>query len=229
MPGEPKFSLQLEYMGLEIIDDPFIRDRESMVREQIEARGIGDERVLEALRRVPRHRFLPRELWRQAYEDHPLPIGPEQTISQPYIVASMAEILSLNGPERVLEIGSGCGYAAAVLSLLAKDVYGIELHGALALQSCKILEELGFENVHLRHGDGNLGWLEKAPFDAILLSCSSPVIPEVLWEQLAEGGRMLLPLGPTGGCQHLVLARKEEGHRRLQTLEAVVFVPLRTP
>jgi len=200
-----------------------------MVREQIEARGIRDARVLEAMRRVPRHRFVPQGLWRQAHEDHPLPIGPAQTISQPYIVASMAESLALLGPERVLEIGSGCGYAAAVLSLLAKDVYGVELEGTLCLQARKALEEIGFNNVHLRHGDGNLGWLEKAPFDAILLSCSTPEFPELLWEQLAEGGRLLLPLGPTGGSQNLVLARKEEGHRRLQTLEAVVFVPLIQP
>ncbi len=216
-------------MGLEISDDIFIHDRETMVREQIEARGIRDTRVLEAMRRVPRHHFVPRELWRQAHDDHPLPIGPTQTISQPYIVASMAESLALRGFERVLEIGSGCGYATAVLALLAKDVYGIELEGALSLQSRKILEELGFENVHLRHGDGNLGWPEKAPFDAILLSCSSPEIPEGLWEQVAEGGRLLLPLGPRGGCQQLVLAHKEGSRRRLQTLEAVVFVPLLQP
>ncbi len=210
-------------------DDLFIHDRETMVRQQIEARGIRDARVLEALRRVPRHRFVPRELWRQAHDDHPLPIGPAQTISQPYIVASMVESLALQGSERVLEIGSGCGYATAVLALLAKDVYGIELEGALSLQSRSVLETLGFENVHLRHGDGNLGWPEKAPFEAILLSCSSPEIPAPLWEQVAEGGRLLLPLGPTGGGQRLVLAHKERGRRRLETLEAVVFVPLLQP
>jgi len=200
-----------------------------MVREQIEARGIRDARVLEAMRRVPRHRFVPQELWRQAHDDNPLPIGPAQTISQPYIMARMAESLALRGSERVLEIGSGCGYATAVLALLAKEVYGIELECALSLQSRRILEELGFENVHLRHGDGNLGWPEEAPFDAILFSCSSPEIPAPLWEQVAEGGRLLLPLGPTGGSQQLVLALKEGSCRRLQTLEAVAFVPLLQP
>ncbi len=216
-------------MGQEIPDDPFLPDRETMVREQIEARGIMDERVLEAMRRVARHRFLPRALWREAYEDHPLPIGPGQTISQPYIVASMAETLELQGAERVLEIGSGCGYAAAVIALLAREVYGLELEGDLALQSRQRMEALGFGNVHLRQGDGNLGWPEEAPFDAIFLSCAAPKIPEALWEQLAEGGRLLLPLGPAGECQKLVLARKQEGRRRLQTLEAVVFVPLLQP
>lgn len=210
-------------------DDPFRDARAAMVHQQIEARGIRDERVLEALRQVPRHRFLPQALWNQAYEDHPLPLGPGQTISQPYIVAAMAEALSLAGSERVLEIGSGCGYAAAVLALLAKDVYGLELEGALWAQSRRTLEALGFDNVHLRHGDGNLGWPEKAPFDAILLSCASPTLPELLWEQLAEDGRMLLPLGPPSGSQRLVLATRQDGHRHLQDLEAVAFVPLRQP
>ena len=210
-------------------EDPFFRERENMVREQIEARGVRDERVLNSLRRVPRHRFVPRALWRVAYGDHPLPIGPGQTISQPYIVASMAESLELKGGERVLEVGSGCGYAAAVISLLAREVFGLELERALAFQSRETVEELGFENVHLRQGDGNLGWPEEAPFDAILLSCAAAKVPEALWEQLAEGGRLLLPLGPFGGTQHLVLARKQGGHRRLQVLEAVVFVPLRSP
>ncbi len=214
-------------MDPETAEDPFLPNRQAMVREQIEARGIRDPRVLEAMGRVPRHRFVPRELWSQAYADHPLPIGPAQTISQPYIVASMAESLALQGWERVLEIGSGCGYAAAVVSQLCREVYGLELEGGLVHRATRTLEELGFQNVHLRQGDGNLGWSEEAPFEAVFLSCAAPEIPGALWAQLGEGGRLLLPLGPPEGPHQLVLARKRRGHRQFQALEAVVFLPLK--
>lgn len=201
--------------------------REHMIRTQIEARGVSDPRVLEAMRRVPRDRFVP-EIYRlQAHEDHPLPLGLGQTISQPYIVAYMAEELGLSGHERVLEVGSGCGYMAAVLALLAKDVYGIELEPALHERSESILQGLGYDNIHLRCGNGREGWAEKAPFDAILLSCAAEDIPEPLWEQLAEGGRLLLPLDTAFGYQQLVLLTKLPQGREVRELIAVSFVPLR--
>jgi len=208
-------------------EDPFISDRAAMVLEQIQARGIRDERVLEALRWIPRHRFVPQALWRQAYEDHPLPIGPGQTISQPYIVAAMAEVLELQDSERVLEIGSGCGYAAAVISHLAREVYGIELEPILAFQSQVRMEDLGFKNVHLRQGDGNLGWPEQAPFDAILLSCAATEVPRPLWDQLRPGGRFLYPKGPEGGHQELVLVTKTPQGPKEVRITPVRFVPLR--
>jgi len=201
--------------------------REFMVRSQIEARGISDPRVLEAMRRVPRHRFVPEGCLIQAHEDHPLPLGLGQTISQPYIVALMAEALSLRGHERVLEVGSGCGYMAAVLALLAKDVYGIELEPDLLQRSQGLLQTLGHDTIHLRCGDGALGWPEKAPFDAIVVSCAADRIPVPLWEQLAEGGRIILPLGTPYGCQELVVETKTAEGARTSSLGAVAFVPLR--
>lgn len=201
--------------------------RRFMVESQIEARGIKDPCVLEAMRRVPRHRFVPEGLLIQAHEDHPLPLGHGQTISQPYIVACMAEALALRGHERVLEVGSGCGYMAAVLSLLAKDVYGIELEPELSGRSKGILESLGYDNIHLACGDGAKGWPEKAPFDAILLSCAADRIPPALWEQLAEGGRMILPLGTPYGYQELELVTRTPTGPEHRSLGAVAFVPLR--
>jgi protein-L-isoaspartate(D-aspartate) O-methyltransferase len=198
-----------------------------MVREQIEARGVRDARVLAAMRAVPRHRFVPGELAAEAHADRPLPIGLGQTISQPYIVAAMAEALELCGDERVLEVGAGSGYMAAVLSELAREVYGVELEPRLQAQASQVLAGLGRANVHLRCADGALGWPEQAPFDAILLSCAAPWIPPDLWGQLAEGGRMILPMGPAGATQELILARKTAGGSRITRLMAVVFVPLR--
>jgi protein-L-isoaspartate(D-aspartate) O-methyltransferase len=201
--------------------------REYMVQSQIEGRGISDPRVLEALRRVPRHRFVPEGFLIQAHEDHPLPLGLGQTISQPYIVALMAEALGLRGHERVLEVGSGCGYMVAVLSLLAKDVYGIELEPDLLQRSQGILQALGHDNIHLLCADGALGWPGKAPFDAIVVSCAADRIPPPLWEQLAEGGRIILPLGTPFGCQELVVETKTAEGSRTSSLGAVAFVPLR--
>ena len=201
--------------------------RDHMVRTQIEARGVADARVLEAMRRVPRHRFVPEGCLIQAHEDHPIPLGQGQTISQPFIVAFMAEALCLEGHERVLEVGSGCGYMAAVLSLLAKDVYGLELLPELHARAASLVEELGYDNIHLHCGDGRGGWPGKAPFDAILLSCAADHVPPALWEQLAEGGRMILPLGTPYGYQMLVLLTKREGARETRDLIAVSFVPLR--
>jgi protein-L-isoaspartate(D-aspartate) O-methyltransferase len=201
--------------------------RRVMIERQLVRRGIRDPRVLEAMRRVPRHEFVPDELRAIAYEDGPLPIGGGQTISQPFIVAYMAEVLGLRGNERVLEVGSGSGYAAAVLSLLAADLYGIELEGELHARSVATLERLGYQNVHLRHGDGFKGWKEAAPFDAILMSCAAEAIPGPLWDQLREGGRFLYPEGPPGGPQELVLVTRTGGKPVVRRLEAVRFVPMR--
>jgi len=201
--------------------------RDFMVRSQIEARGIADPRVLAAMRQVPRDRFVPEGLRIQAHEDHPLPLGHGQTISQPYIVAYMAEALALRGHERLLEVGSGCGYMAAVLSLLVKDVYGLELEPALHEGSEALIQELGYDNIHLRCGDGRKGWAEKAPFEAIVLSCAADEVPKALWDQLADEGRLLLPLGTPYGYQQLVLLTKRPAGSEVKELLPVAFVPLR--
>jgi protein-L-isoaspartate(D-aspartate) O-methyltransferase len=201
--------------------------RRAMVEEQLVFRGIRDPRVLDAMRKVPRHEFVPETLRPRAYEDRPLPIGSGQTISQPFIVAYMAEALALRGGERVLEVGSGSGYAAAVLSLLAADVHGIELEGELHARSVATLARLGYRNVHLRHGDGFLGWPDAAPFDAILMSCAAEEIPGPLWDQLREGGRFLYPKGLAGGYQELVIVTKTAKGPVARRLEPVLFVPMR--
>ena len=203
------------------------RDREAMVRDQIEARGVRDARVLDAMRAVPRHRFVAAALRDEAYSDRPLPIGRGQTISQPYVVAFMAEALGLRGGERVLEVGSGSGYAAAVLSRIAADVYGIELEKELYDRSVEVIRALGYGNVHLRHGDGFHGWPAEAPFDAILLSCAAPEIPRPLWDQLRQGGRFLYPKGPEDGPQELTLVTRTPNGPREERLQPVRFVPMR--
>ncbi len=208
---------------------PFEAERQAMVREQLEERGIRDGRVLDAMRTVPRHRFVAEDLRPHAYSDRPLPIGRGQTISQPWVVAFMAEALQLRGKERVLEVGSGSGYAAAVLSLLGSEVYGIELEKELNDRAVVTIRELGYSNVHLRWGDGFRGWPEKAPFEAIVLSCAVEAIPAPLWEQLAEGGRLLYPAGAAGAIQELVLVTKTREGRREQRLAPVRFVPMRRP
>jgi len=203
------------------------REREAMVRDQLELRGIRDARVLAAMRAVPRHEFVPDGLRHLAYEDGPLPIGEGQTISQPYIVAFMAEALALAGSERVLEVGSGSGYAAAVLSRLAADVYGIELEPVLYERSVATLAALGYGNAHVRLGDGFAGWPEAAPFDAILISCAAERIPAPLWEQLRTGGRLVYPQGAAGGAQELVVVTKTPEGPRERALAPVRFVPMR--
>ena len=200
-----------------------------MVDIQIRARGVEDARVLAALAEVPRHRFLDPSQAASAYGDHPLPIGRGQTISQPYIVAFMAEALRLEASGRVLEVGSGCGYMAAVLSRLAREVRGIELEPALHRQSERVLADLGIANVRLRCGDGRLGWPEEAPFEAILLSCAAETVPHALWEQLAEGGRILLPLARNPFRQELTLIQRTPAGPVVRSLLPVVFVPLRHP
>jgi protein-L-isoaspartate(D-aspartate) O-methyltransferase len=176
-------------------EDEFAAIRNRMVDTQIEIRGVTDLRVLAAMRRVPRHRFVPQSLWDQAYNDYPLPIGEDQTISQPYIVALMTEALELKSTDRVLEIGTGSGYQAAVLAELAAEVYSIDRLASLAEQAQKVLAELGYKNFHVRVGDGTLGWPEEAPFEAILVTAGAPQVPRPLVEQLALGGRLVIPVG----------------------------------
>jgi protein-L-isoaspartate(D-aspartate) O-methyltransferase len=202
-------------------------ERKRMVTEQLAARGIRDGRVLAAMAAVPRERFVP-PTWRaNAYDDAPLPIGRGQTISQPYVVAFMAQALALRGGERVLEVGSGSGYAAAVLARVAAEVYGIEIEPELHERSVATLKELGYSNVHLRRGDGFLGWPELAPFDAIVLSCAIEELPAPLWAQLAMGGRVVYPKGSAGAVQSLVVVTKTPGGPREEHLAPVQFVPLR--
>ena len=171
------------------------RERERMVEEQLVRRGITDERVLAAMRRLPRQLFVQEALRERAYGDHPLPIGEEQTISQPYIVALMSSLLELNGREKVLEVGTGSGYQAAVLGALARRVCSIERLPRLAERARATLEALGVDNVWIRVGNGTLGWPDEAPFDRILVTAGGPAVPPPLFQQLAEGGRMVLPIG----------------------------------
>jgi protein-L-isoaspartate(D-aspartate) O-methyltransferase len=204
--------------------DEFAELRSAMVAAQIEARGIKDRRVIEALRRVPRHLFVPRELRFQAYNDEPLPIGEGQTISQPYIVAYMTEALALRGDEKVLEIGTGSGYQTAVLAELAREVWTVEIVGSLSSRSRAVLESLGVTNVRFRIGDGTFGWAEHAPYDAIMVTAAPPTVPRTLQDQLGESGRMVIPVG--AGFQELVLVRRDsEGFHRSDLLP-VRFVPL---
>ncbi len=176
-------------------EDQFAAVRDRMVAEQIRARGVADPRVLAALRQVPRHRFIPEPLWSQAYGDYPLPIGEDQTISQPYIVGLMTEILGLQETDRVLEVGTGSGYQAAVLAELAAAVFSIDRRGGLADQAQSILDSLGYRNIRIRVGDGTLGWPEEAPFDGIIVTAGAPQVPRPLVEQLAVGGRLVIPVG----------------------------------
>ena len=178
-----------------MIEDQFAAAGERMVAEQIRARGVADPRVLAALRRVPRHRFIPEHLWSQAYADYPLPIGEDQTISQPYIVALMTEILELKETDRVLEVGTGSGYQAAILAELAAQVFSIDRKGGLADYARSILESLGYRNIRIRVGDGTLGWPEEATFDGIIVTAGAPQVPRPLVEQLARGGRLVIPVG----------------------------------
>jgi protein-L-isoaspartate(D-aspartate) O-methyltransferase len=175
---------------------------------------------------IDRELFVPEKLRAFAYEDRPLPIGEGQTISQPYIVAYMTEQLRLIGTERVLEIGTGSGYQTAVLAKLAREVYSIEIIPRLSERANVVLDRLGFDHVHLKVGDGFFGWEERSPFDAILVTAAAPTIPEALWHQLSEGGRLILPLGAEGQTQRLVRVSKSAGKQVVENLSAVVFVPL---
>jgi protein-L-isoaspartate(D-aspartate) O-methyltransferase len=200
------------------------RLRELMVKNQIEARGVSDQRVLEAMRKIERHKFVPGQHVASAYEDHPLPIGHGQTISQPYIVALMTELCELRGNEKVLEIGTGSGYQAAILSLLAAEVYSIEIVDPLAKSARQKLKELGYRNVEIRTGDGYQGWPEKAPFDVIMLTASPPKIPQALIDQLADGGVLIAPEGDFS--QELIKITKVKGKITKKTVTYVRFVPM---
>lgn len=200
------------------------RKRQDMIATQIMARGVLDPRTLEALRAVPRHRFVPERLIREAYADHPLPIGHGQTISQPFIVAAMTAALGLQGEESVLEVGAGCGYQTAVLSRLASRVFGLEIVEALALLARARLDALGFGNVEIRSGDGSMGWPERAPFDAILVAAAAPRVPESLKAQLKDGGRLILPVGDYAQVLKLLTRRGSTFEER--DLLAVQFVPM---
>lgn len=205
----------------------FAARRRTMVEQQIAARGVADRRVLDAMGSVPREAFVAERLAGAAYDDTPLPIGEEQTISQPYIVALMAEALELTPEDRVLEIGAGSGYAAAVLGRLAGEVWAVERHALLAEQARRRVETLGCANVHILHGDGTLGWPEQAPFDAIVVAAGGPDVPPALLGQLAPGGRLVIPVGPDLRLQELVRVRKrEDGSVGRENLGAVSFVPL---
>jgi protein-L-isoaspartate(D-aspartate) O-methyltransferase len=205
--------------------DYFQAERERMVRTQLAERGIREVRVLDAMSRVPRHEFVPETLRQEAYEDHPLPIGEGQTISQPYIVAAMLEHLALQTIDRVLEIGTGSGYVTALLSLLCAEVYSVERHAQLAALAESTLHRLGYRNMKIRVGDGSQGWPEYAPFDAILVSAATPEMPPALFAQLREGGRMVVPIGPSSS-QELQLIRKIGGEPEVRVLEGCRFVPL---
>ena len=201
--------------------------REYMVLDQIAGRGVTSEKVLAAMRTVPRERFLPKGQADYAYDDTPLPIGDGQTISQPYIVAYMAEALALEGGERVLEIGTGSGYAAAVLAEIVAEVYTIERIRGLAEMASALLDKLGYKNVHVRHGDGTLGWPEKAPFDGIVVTAGGPDVPETLKQQLRIGGRLVIPVGTSTWYQELIrVTRVEETEFETEDLVPVRFVPL---
>lgn len=201
------------------------RERLRMVQEQLVRRGITDERVLDAMRRVPRHLFVEEALRDRAYGDHPLPIGEGQTISQPYIVGHMTALLTLDGREKVLEVGTGSGYQTAVLAQLARRVCSIERLAALAIRARAVLEGLGYNNVWIRVGNGALGWADEAPFDRILVTAGGPGVPPPLFEQLAEGGRMVLPLGHPEG-QTLTLVEKIDGRQRARACGECMFVKL---
>lgn len=205
--------------------DPFEARRARMVEDQIRARGVRDERVLEAMRSVPRHRFVPEEHRDEAYGDFPLPIGFNQTISQPYIVAFMTEALRIGPGARVLEVGTGSGYQAAVLGRIAAQVYTIEIVSPLAARSAALLAELGCANVHVKDGDGYAGWPEHAPFDAVIVTAAPDHVPPPLIDQLAMGGRLVIPVGVIE--QELrVLTKQPDGRLREEARMPVRFVPL---
>ena len=206
-------------------DGRYVRDRERMVEEQLAARGITDPRVLAAMRRVPRHRFVQEALRERAYGDHPLPIGEEQTISQPYIVGLMTSLLELTGREKVLEVGTGSGYQTAVLAELSRRVRSIERLPRLAERARTILESLGYDTVWIRVGNGALGWPDEAPFDRIIVTAGGPCVPPPLLQQLAEGGRMVLPVGNADN-QALTVVDNVGGDIRQRTHGECKFVPL---
>jgi protein-L-isoaspartate(D-aspartate) O-methyltransferase len=206
--------------------DPYAEKRQAMVEKDLKGRGIKDKKVLDVMGKIPRHLFVKESLRKQAYADHPLPIAEGQTISQPYVVALMTEALKLKSQDRVLEIGTGSGYQAAVLAEIAKEVFSLEIRKSLSETADRRLEELGYNNVQVKYGDGYFGWEEYAPFDAIILTASANHIPPPLIKQLKEGGKLILPLGSTLFHQTLTLATKVNGELNVEQMGSVVFVPM---
>ncbi len=208
-------------------DPAFTQAREQMVSSQLAVRDISDTLVLNAMRKVPRHEFVDEKIKSQAYSDYPLAIGEGQTISQPYIVALMTQLLDLKGEERVLEVGTGSGYQAAILAEIVKEVYTIEIYESLSRKSQELLNRLGYHNVKFRVGDGYYGWEEEAPFDAIIVTCAPDHIPPPLLEQLhPEHGRMVIPVGSVWSFQTLMKVYLKEGKRVSEGITGVLFVPM---
>ncbi len=220
------FLLVVFLVPLAAAQDRYAEKRRVMVEKDIKARGIKDARVLDAMAKVPRHLFVDESQKNNAYADRPLPIGEEQTISQPYVVALMTEALKLNPDDRVLEIGTGSGYQAAILAEIAKGVFTIEILKPLADSAAARLKNLGYKNVRVKYGDGYLGWEEFAPFDAIIITAAVNHIPPRLIEQLNEGGRLIVPLGSNVFHLTLTLATKEKGKLNLREMGPVAFVPM---
>ncbi len=208
-------------------DDPFAQKRAAMVRDQIAREGVSDPRVLAAMRDVPRHLFVPPPYRSKAYEPHPLPIGEGQTISQPYVVAFMTQILRLKETDRVLEVGTGSGYQAAIAAKIAAEVYSVEIFESLADRGRRTIADLGLGNVFVRQGDGYYGWEEKAPFDAIIVTCAGGHVPPPLLRQLRNGGRMIMPVGGPFMTQNLVFIEKDaQGAITHRNVLPVAFVRL---
>jgi protein-L-isoaspartate(D-aspartate) O-methyltransferase len=207
------------------VQNDYAINRNRMVEEQIISRGVKDERVLNAFRQVPRHLFVDEVLYHQAYDDYPLPIGQDQTISQPYIVAAMTEYLDVQENYKILEIGTGSGYQTAILAKLAKMVYTVERIEELSLRARKILNRLGYKNIRYKIDDGSLGWKEFAPYDRIIVTAASEFMPNSLQEQLVENGRIVIPIGQ-GFSQALTLGVKSDGRLRQRKIFDCVFVPL---
>ncbi len=207
--------------------DPFLAARQEMVTSQIEARGISDPATLQAMRKVPRHLFVPPSQVHEAYSDRPLPIGYNQTISQPLIVAYMTQLAKPAKGKKALEIGTGSGYQAAVLAVIVDSVYTIEIVPELARESAARLKMLGYSNVVAKYGDGYRGWPEKGPFDIILVTAAADHIPEPLKEQLADGGRLVMPVGDPATVQQMIVLTKRKGRFTEQRLDPVRFVPLK--
>jgi protein-L-isoaspartate(D-aspartate) O-methyltransferase len=207
-------------------EDPFREARERMIEKDLKGRDISDKRVLSAMEKVKRHLFVDKDLWNVAYNDYPLSIGEGQTISQPYIVALMTQCLKLKPTDKVLEIGTGSGYQAAVLAELVDKVYSIEIKKGLAEKASARLKDLGYLNIEVKQGDGYFGWPEHAPFDAVIVTCAPDNIPPSLTKQLKEGGRLIIPVGETFLYQTLTLVTKVKGTLKVERISGVRFVPM---
>ena len=224
----PLFFLSILFLSITpaYSQDVYEKKRQIMVEKDIRGRGITDKKVLDVMGKTPRHLFVEGHLMDAAYEDYPLPIDEGQTISQPYVVALMTEALRLKPYDRVLEIGTGSGYQAAILAEIVKEVYTIEIRKGLAEKAEKRLKEMGYKNVKVKYGDGYFGWEEYTPFDAIIITAAANHIPPSLIKQLKEGGRLIIPLGSTVYSQTLILAIKKKGELNLQEITSVRFVPM---